>query len=82
MKKKRKNKSKGKWPKIKGQNRHHWLNKCNGGTWTVDNISYLHIDRHDWWHKIFKNLNLDEVIELLIRIRRIKSQQPHKPPAD
>lgn len=82
MGKKKKKKKSGKgWRKIPGQNRHHWLNRCNGGEWTIDNISYLHIDRHDWWHRIFKNLSLDEVISLLIRIKNIKSSQPHLPPS-
>lgn len=82
MSKRRKKKAGKGWKKVSGMNRHHWLNKCQGGEWTVDNISYLHVERHDWWHRVFGNLSLDEAIAVLTRLRQIKSAQPHLSPSN
>ena len=56
-------------------NRHHLINKCNGGQATVQNLLWIYRERHEVWHALFANLNLDEVIELLIRVKRAKESQ-------
>ena len=56
-------------------NRHHLTNRCMGGTMSIHNILWLDIQRHHAWHELFKNLNLDEVIELLIRVKSAKENQ-------
>lgn len=58
-----------------GFNRHHWINRCNGGKTSKRNISWLKIKKHRAWHILFKNLSLREVIELLERLERIKKSQ-------
>jgi len=56
-------------------NRHHLVNKCNGGTMSINNILWIYINRHHVWHELFKNLDLEQVIELLIRVKRAKDNQ-------
>lgn len=56
-------------------NKHHLLNKCKGGKNEEWNIAVLYIERHQYWHKIFGNKSLEEVIDLLIRLKRIKDYQ-------
>ena len=58
-----------------GLNRHHWVNKSRGGKTSKKNISWLKVEKHRAWHILFKNLSLDEVIELLTRLRNIKQCQ-------
>lgn len=58
----------------KGQNRHHLRPKSRGGKRTKENILNIKIDRHHYWHKVFGNMTLDEVIELLQRIKRAKGR--------
>jgi len=60
-------------------NRHHLVNKCNGGTMSINNILWIYINRHHEWHTLFHNLDLEQVIELLIRVKRAKDNQqfPH-----
>ena len=55
-----------------GMNRHHWLNKSQGGQSNKQNVSWLKIERHRAWHELFGNLSLDEAIELLTRLKQIK----------
>jgi len=61
--------------KTKGTNRHHLLNKCHGGGWETENILEFNMDRHNYWHRIFRNLSLKEVIELLIRMYHMKHHE-------
>jgi len=56
-------------------NRHHLKNKCRGGQSVESNLLWIDIERHKAWHILFRNLNLDEVIDLLIRVRRLKDYQ-------
>lgn len=56
-------------------NRHHLVNKCKGGSSSKRNLLIIDIFRHRAWHELFQNLNLDEVIELLIRVKRAKENQ-------
>ena len=57
----------------KGQNRHHLTPKSRGGKSTEANLIWIRIDRHRFWHAIFGNMTLDEVINLLIRLREIQN---------
>lgn len=59
-------------------NRHHLVNKCKGGGNQNWNIAILDIERHQYWHKVFGNLSLEEAIELLIRYKRIKDYQKNQ----
>lgn len=62
-------------PKRKGQNRHHLTPRSRGGQSIESNLLWIDIERHNAWHAIFGNKTLDEVIELLIRLRDSKSKQ-------
>lgn len=66
--------------KNKKVNKHHLLNKCKGGTWDYHNILWIYINRHQMWHQLFRNLNLDEVIELLQRVKLAKEHQTEAHP--
>ena len=61
--------------RYRGRNYHHLTNKCYGGKDTTDNLILIHIERHRYWHKVFKNMNLDQAIALLKRLKRIKEAQ-------
>lgn len=66
------------YPSYRGKekrNRHHLLNKVNGGESTKQNLLWIKIERHRSWHFLFDNLNLEEVIQLLIRVKRAKENQ-------
>lgn len=59
----------------KNRNRHHLQPKSRNGDTSINNLLLIDIVRHQYWHKIFKNLDLNEVIELLIRVREAKAKQ-------
>jgi len=59
----------------KHQNKHHLRPKSRGGQSIESNLLWMDIERHKIWHILFKNLTLDEVINLLIRVKRIKDSQ-------
>lgn len=66
------------YPSYRGKekrNRHHLLNKINGGLSTKQNLLWIKIERHRCWHLLFDNLNIEEVIQLLIRVKRAKENQ-------
>lgn len=44
----------------------------------IDEVLHLWRNKHDYWHFLFKNMCLDEIIECLQRIKRIKSSKPLK----
>lgn len=56
-------------------NKHHLLNRVNGGCDKSWNIAILNIEKHQYWHRVFGNKSLEEVIELLLRFKRIKDLQ-------
>lgn len=56
-------------------NRHHLVNRCMGGNSSKNNILIIDIDRHHAWHELFRNLDLDQVIDLLLRVKRAKFNQ-------
>jgi len=61
--------------RTKIRNKHHLKNKCMGGSNELWNILFLDEARHRCWHLLFKNLDLEQIIELLIRVKRIKDSQ-------
>lgn len=58
--------------------RHHLKNKVNGGGSQEWNIAVFHIERHQYWHRVFGNLDLTQVIDLLTRYKEIKDYQKFK----
>ena len=59
----------------KGQSRHHLKPRSRHGNGSTTNLLTLKIERHELFHKMFGNRSLDEVIALLIRIKRAKENQ-------
>jgi hypothetical protein len=59
----------------KGRNYHHLRPKSKGGSSTTSNLLLIDIERHRAWHEIFGLKTLPEVINLLIRIERLKGGQ-------
>lgn len=56
--------------RYKGRNYHHLRPRQRGGKDNEGNLLLIDIEKHIYWHKIFKNKTLDEVIGLLIRLSR------------
>lgn len=63
--------------------RHHLIPKerhklktasVNQANLHIDTVLKLWRDKHDYWHKLFGNMTLDEIIEVLQRIKRIKTK--------
>ncbi len=61
--------------KRRWRNRHHMVPRSRGGTSHQRNMLLFDGDNHMWWHKVFGNRTLDEVIALLHRVRRAKQHQ-------
>lgn len=55
-----------------GQNRHHLTPRSRKGDDSRQNLLIIDVTRHDAWHKLFKNQTLEEVIGLLMRLKRMK----------
>ena len=58
----------------KRHNRHHLTPKSRGGDMSPQNLLTIDIDRHIFWHKMFGNKTLEEVIDLLIRLKKMKGR--------
>lgn len=56
-------------------NDHHLKPRSRGGQDIGSNLFGLDEYRHSAWHLLFKNLTLDEIIALLIRVKQIKDKQ-------
>jgi len=67
--------SKGRHP---GRNKHHLQPKSRLGRSTPGNLLLIDVEKHRCWHLMFGLRNLDEVIELLLRVRRFKQGQDHR----
>lgn len=61
-----------KFKKYKGRNRHHLKPRCRKGKTRKENLLLIKEDRHHSWHTLFGGKTLTEVIDLLIRLKRIK----------
>lgn len=57
------------------RNRHHLIPRSPGGDNALSNLLLIRIDRHVYWHKIFGTATLEEVLELLTRMKRMKERQ-------
>lgn len=58
-----------------GQNRHHLIPSIRmkeGVPPYPSNLLWIYEYRHKAWHELFNEMTLDEVIELLTRLRRLK----------
>ena len=56
----------------KTRNHHHLIPTSRGGNDIASNLLLLWNDKHEMFHKIFGNLTLTEIINLLIEVRRRK----------
>ena len=74
MKKKRRKKKRKNWIR-RGTNFHHLRNVCMGGNDDVQNLLRIYIEKHEIWHKLFRNMDLNQTIEFLKRVRRAKANQ-------
>lgn len=62
-------------PRFQGRNYHHLKPRSLGGSNHVSNLLLIDIERHQYWHKLFGLKTLPEVINLLIRLERMKGAQ-------
>ena len=58
--------------RLHGKNRHHLINKCRGGDFSPSNILILNIEKHNEWHRLFKNSDPQYIIDVLTRMCRMK----------
>jgi hypothetical protein len=58
--------------------KHHIQNRCEGGSSEEWNILHIYRYKHDVFHLLFKNKNLDQCIALLMRVKRLKERQHEK----
>ena len=61
-----------------GRNRHHLVPKSRGGNARPGNLLLIDIEKHRCWHQLFGLRTIDEVIELLLRVRRFKQGQTYR----
>lgn len=62
---------------IRRMSKHHLTPESRGGKATPENILFLDWDRHHtYWHKLFGNMTLEEIIDALQRIARMKHRIP------
>jgi hypothetical protein len=52
--------------------KHHILPRSRGGVLNPGNILFLKREKHDVWHKLFKDMTIEEAISLLQRTQRMK----------
>ena len=58
------------------RNRHHFLlPKSRGGGGSLNNLLLIDIEKHEAWHRLFKNATAQEVLDLLERVVRAKQNQ-------
>lgn len=63
------------------QDRHHIVAKQFGGKKNPENLILLDRNRHNAYHLVFDNMSFLEVIELLVRVLRMKNH-PDYPEAE
>jgi hypothetical protein len=64
-----------KWKRTGKMVKHHITNRVNHGPSTPSNLLLLDSEREAAWHFLFKNLSLEEVAELLLRVCRAKGRR-------
>lgn len=60
--------------KRRWRNLHHLTPRSRGGSNSRRNLLLIDEERHVEWHRVFGNLTLEEVIELLVRLQRAKKR--------
>lgn len=68
-------KKKARRKKHAGRNKHHLRPRSRGGTSVKSNLLLIRTDVHRNLHLVFGNRTLEEIIELLIRVKRAKDYQ-------
>lgn len=63
-------KKKRRWSRSHKLTRHHDLNKSRGGKTVPENIIRMDKAHHEAWHFLFGDLTFEEVIYLLMRVKR------------
>ena len=58
-----------------GRNKHHLTPRSRGGSDQDWNLLLIKIERHNELHRIFGNMTLEEIIQLLTRLARMKQRQ-------
>lgn len=56
------------------RNRHHLVPRSKGGDNSRSNLLMIREDRHQLWHKLWGNKTIDEVLDLLQRMKRMKEK--------
>lgn len=54
------------------KNKHHMLNRCNGGRRDDSNMLLMDERRHSAFHLLFQNLDFLQVAKLLVRTHNMK----------
>ena len=60
--------------KYPGRNRHHMVPRSRGGRNTASNLLLLDVEKHAMLHKIFGNRTWEEIIQVMIRVSRMKGR--------
>ena len=66
------------WKRSGIRNEHHLLNKSRGGLRTSTNLITLDTEHHLAWHFLFGNMDIDEVVALLLRIKNCNKKRRNK----
>jgi hypothetical protein len=54
------------------RSRHHLTPRSVGGNNDPSNILILWNEKHEMWHRLFGNHTLEEIIEILQKVRDVK----------
>jgi hypothetical protein len=57
------------------RDKHHLRPKSRGGSRHRSNLLLIEREKHVRWHYVFNRMTLEEVIELLLRVKRAKDAQ-------
>lgn len=63
------------WNAKRFRNKHHLVPRSRGGRNDVANLLLIDYERHVYWHRVFGNMTISEVIELLLRVKRAKERR-------
>ena len=66
------------WKREGKFNEHHLTPRSRGGHSNPENLITLDVSRHICWHFLFGNLTIDEVIEMLKRLKRCQKNRKCK----
>ena len=58
---------------MKIKNKHHLRPKSRGGKKVTSNLLTIDIDKHRYWHAVFGNRTLEEIINVLQKLKRLKA---------